>query len=868
MTDLIDRSRSSNLPAHLESVIGDLRDPSVCARVVEGVDTVLHFAANMGGMGTIHEENELMIYQDNDIMFLNMVKASTDAGVKKFLFASSACIYPDSLQRAGDQDVSLAEDDAWKNPPPRPQGLYGLQKLSAELVLHQVSHMQTYIARFHNIFGPHGSWRDGREKVPAALLRKVIAAAHLRDLAAAKDPRRGEDPIELEVWGDGTARRSFCYIDDAVEGIIKLLGSSCHDPVNIGSDHAVSIDELATTAASAVGVDPGALVFKHILDRPVGVGSRNSDNTLVRERLDWSPTVSLQEGMERTGAWIKAQVEELLARTPDDKKEQTLKDLQTSSLVHMSPGGKSFAIILPVTSRTSKSHDPSAPPPCLESLRTFARSLLETTRNDTKPQGESGASRFTFRVYLAVDEDDTRLWSSGFNLAEEALHSEGISDITTIRCNFPRGRVCSLWRRCAQQAWKDGCDYFVLMGDDITLHTDNWMSTIDDTFDAMAKDRKVPTGFGCVAFTDTTFPGMPTFPIVHRTHLDIFHGQVVPDVFVNQDGDPFLFQLYRRFGCSTTVDCELRNALGGSDTARYEKEHAKDWTLGPLSEATSVVEEWLETASRQARMLTLDVVVPCYRVQMAYVDRFLALEPSPTCSVMFIIVVDNPSSPAIHQLEQKYGHRMDVRIRVNSKNLGASASRNRGLSESAAEWVLFLDDDVEPEEDLLVEMEDAIRASPQAAGFVGNAYFPIAKTVFTSALHLAGVLYFWNIADKISRDVPWGVTAVLAARRNVNDGVVSIVVRRGDTLSGMAAKVSWRPRRLSSRTHTGTTASGHTGGFICGRKEMAYWSSSTQSSPISTMPRTAPRCSYAASPSLPAPASSRSSARLLRRYRM
>jgi GT2 family glycosyltransferase len=173
------------------------------------------------------------------------------------------------------------------------------------------------------------------------------------------------------------------------------------------------------------------------------------------------------------------------------------------------------------------------------------------------------------------------------------------------------------------------------------------------------------------------------------------------------------------------------------------------------------------------RKLTLDIVIPCYRVDMSILDTILNLKSSATCSTMFIVIVDNPVSPAIPGLESRYGHRPDVRIRVNKNNLGASASRNRGIEESAAEWVHFLDDDVVPEEDILIKAEEVIRKHPKAAGFVGNSVFPIASTIFTTAVHLAGVAYFWDIAAKRKddRDLPWGVTANLIARRNVKDGV-------------------------------------------------------------------------------------------------
>lgn len=174
------------------------------------------------------------------------------------------------------------------------------------------------------------------------------------------------------------------------------------------------------------------------------------------------------------------------------------------------------------------------------------------------------------------------------------------------------------------------------------------------------------------------------------------------------------------------------------------------------------------------RTITLDIVIPCYRVDLTILSRILALEASPSLSVMFIVIVDDPNSPNIPHLMNLFGHssRVDVRIRVNKTNLGASASRNRGmLEESAADWVHFLDDDIVPDKDLLLEDEKVIRARPNAAGFVGNCQFPIARTVFQSAIHLAGVTYFWDIATKMDTDIPWGVTANLIVRRR-DDGVV------------------------------------------------------------------------------------------------
>ncbi|PSS31981.1 hypothetical protein PHLCEN_2v2223 [Hermanssonia centrifuga] len=758
VTDISPHSYFPTTPAGIQTVVGDLLDPTFCRRVVSGVQIVIHLAATMGGMGTIHTENDSIIYKENHSMTMNVVSASMDVGVQKFLYASSACVYPELLQSTGDRDVSLREEHT-SSYPPSPQGLYGLEKLSSEHLLHCLAgNMKTYVARFHNVFGPHGSWIGGREKVPAALLRKVIAGQLL-----------GQSPIPLEIWGDGFQRRSFCYVDDAIDGIIRLLQSDWHEPINIGSDRAVSIQDLAAIALQSSGVAPQKASLRYLPSRPVGVGSRNSNNELVQEKLGWSPQVRLETGMTRTAEWIKGEIDTLVAGLNDEERDSTLRYLQTSSIVHLKPPNHViFAILLPITSRTSPSDHNAKPEDCLNNLTRFARSLLETTRGDTREPH----ARFCVRVYLAIDESDEFLWQGSVNRAETVLRREGITDVVSTMCNFPRGHVCSLWRATARRAWKDGCDYFVLMGDDVKLLDNGWMSAIDSTFRDFSRDNNVPRGFGCVAFTDISFPGMPTFPVVHRTHMDVFEGQVVPDVFINQDGDPFLFQLYRRFGCSAMVPLRLSNLIGGSVDARYEKQHALDWTFSTLGEATTVIESYLGSCSFDSRKLTIDIVIPCYRVNMKYLDQFLALRFTPRCSVMFIIIVDDPLSPNITELKEKYGRRPDVRIRVNQVNSGASASRNRGLRESSAEWVHFLDDDVEPKSDLLVELEKVIRAHPDAAGFVGNAQFPLADTVYTTAIHLAGVTYFWDIATKIKRDVPWGVTANLTARRNVKDGVV------------------------------------------------------------------------------------------------
>ena len=742
-----------------EFLQGNLCDIDVCRRAVAGVDTVLHFAANMGGMGTIHEMNELRIYSENHFMTVNLFHASVEVGVKRFFFASSACVYPGNLQSNECTDVSLRESDLY---PSDPQGLYGTEKLNTEQFLRSPkSDMLIQIARFHNVYGPRGAWDNGREKAPAAMLRKalVVTALH-RD--------HGVERPEFEIWGSGNQRRSFLFINDAVDAVISLLKSKYPQPVNIGSDRAVTILELAELALRCAASPPVNVQYTSPKDQPpgvntIGVACRSSNNELVEEKLDWRPQNSLEDGMKATCDWIGKELQKLTSHLPRERQLATLQERQASRVVDLTKDSTHFAILLPVTSRGSHSQGT-----CLKNLAEFARSLVATTYRDTHAVG---VTPFRFTIYLSIDHDDHFLLGPEWR-AEGALRGAGYFDVVTLVARHEKGHVCAHWRDCARRAFKDGCDYFILLGDDVTLKDEGWMRRIQAEFKRLEDEKGVPSGFGCVAFTDTTFPGMPTFPVVHKTHMEIFDGLVVPEVFFNQDGDPFLFQLYRRWGCSSMIEVRVGNGVGGSGGARYDKKSTSNWTFGTLDKSVTTVEAWLsKKAPFVEKLLTLDVIIPSYRVDLKFLDSILQLRPPETCSTMFIIIIDDPSSPSIDLLEQKYGADPFVRIRVNKSNLGASASRNRGMKESAADWVHFLDDDVTPEEDLLVQTAKIIREHPNAVGFIGTSKFPTASNAFTTAIHLADVTHFWDIARKKpeDNDLPWGVTANLIARRNADD---------------------------------------------------------------------------------------------------
>lgn len=277
-------------------VIGDLRDPVVCKNILDrSFDEVYQLAADMGGAGYIFTgEHDADVMHNSATINLNMAYHSQKAGVKKIFYSSSACMYPEFNQLDPD-NPNLAEDSAY---PAQPDSEYGWEKLFSERLYfsyHRNYGLDVRVARFHNIFGPQGTWTGGKEKAPAAMCRKVAEA--IRD---------GKD--EIEIWGDGKQTRSFLYIDECLEGVRRLMDSKdFRGPVNIGSDEMVTINKLAEIAMEAAGKK---LNIKHI-DGPLGVRGRNSDNRLIKEKLGWAPSLPLKVGIEKTYEWISKEVEKV-----------------------------------------------------------------------------------------------------------------------------------------------------------------------------------------------------------------------------------------------------------------------------------------------------------------------------------------------------------------------------------------------------------------------------------------------------------------------------------------------------------------------------------------------------------------------------
>ena len=268
-----------------ENVVADLSRLENSEAACEGMDEVYQLAADMGGMGFI--ENNKALCMLTVLTSTHMLTAARDKGVKRFFYSSSACVYNADKQKSEDV-VPLKEEDAY---PAMPEDGYGWEKLFSERMCRHFKEdfgLECRVARYHNVYGPEGTWDGGREKAPAAICRKVIHAKHTGDHT-------------IEIWGDGHQTRSFMYIDDCVKGTQDILNSDILEPMNLGSDELTTINGLVDIVEDIAGIK---LERTHKLDAPKGVNGRNSDNTMIMDRLGWAPSIKLRDGMERTYRWI------------------------------------------------------------------------------------------------------------------------------------------------------------------------------------------------------------------------------------------------------------------------------------------------------------------------------------------------------------------------------------------------------------------------------------------------------------------------------------------------------------------------------------------------------------------------------------
>lgn len=277
------------LDGGVENLTLDLREKQNCFRAVAGVDLVYQLAADMGGMGFI-ETNKLSCML-NVLTSTHMLMAARDSGVKRYFYASSACVYNAARQTRPDV-VALQESDAY---PALPEDGYGWEKLFSERMCHhfeEESGLVCRVARYHNVYGPHGTWQGGREKAPAAICRKVIEA-------------RLSGNHEIHIWGDGQQTRSFMYIDDCIQGTEMIMHSDIGKPINLGSSEVVTINQLVDIAEEIAGI---RLKRVYHPDAPRGVMGRNSDNAMILARLGWEPSIRLHDGLERTYRWIEREM--------------------------------------------------------------------------------------------------------------------------------------------------------------------------------------------------------------------------------------------------------------------------------------------------------------------------------------------------------------------------------------------------------------------------------------------------------------------------------------------------------------------------------------------------------------------------------
>jgi GDP-D-mannose 3', 5'-epimerase len=271
------------------NLVLDLKDKDSCMKAAQGAEVVFQLAADMGGMGFI--ENNKALCMLSVLTNTHMLMAAREQGVERFFYSSSACVYNGDKQKTPDV-VALKEEDAY---PALPEDGYGWEKLFSERMCRHFEEdfgLQCRVARYHNVYGPLGTWAGGREKAPAAICRKVIEA-------------KASGKHQIEIWGDGKQTRSFMYIDDCTFGTRAILESEIHEPINLGSSELVTINQLVDIAEEIAGVK---LERKYDLNAPKGVNGRNSDNTKIRQYLGWEPSIRLKEGLAKTYEWIESEM--------------------------------------------------------------------------------------------------------------------------------------------------------------------------------------------------------------------------------------------------------------------------------------------------------------------------------------------------------------------------------------------------------------------------------------------------------------------------------------------------------------------------------------------------------------------------------
>lgn len=417
-----------------------------------------------------------------------------------------------------------------------------------------------------------------------------------------------------------------------------------------------------------------------------------------------------------------------------------------------------WGLLLPVTSFGAGGQDKDNGG-CINMLTSFKDSLLSTTTVD---------ERSDISLCIAIDQGDPIYTEGKVRGCFSGCGLAGVAVIVLHPGYF--GNVCTIWNLLAAHAVTEfKVDFLVLLGDDVVLQTAGWKGEIETAMRETSVGAGLPEGMACVAFRDLTMPAFPCFPVIHRRHVEIF-GSVLPPEFINQGGDPFLFELYRRWGASTFADtAALKNLMGGKDSARYPKFGVR-WQ-------SEILTRELERFSRLAqptgaRCKCLGVVVPTHRCDVSMLQDIVSLKSTayPDVSVQIIVVVDRPDAENLEEVIALTSYAKDhvVRVFVNEKNIGASESRNIGLSQAFSDHVVLLDDDVVPERYILDAYLGGIERYPDARVWVGCTEFPPAKTTVEHAVRASNLCHFYGIAKVVSQP-PWGVTANLCVSGRSGD---------------------------------------------------------------------------------------------------
>ena len=407
-----------------------------------------------------------------------------------------------------------------------------------------------------------------------------------------------------------------------------------------------------------------------------------------------------------------------------------------------------WALLFPVRSN-------SGPQQCVQQLQVVCDALRETAR----------PTRDDLLLVFGVDDDDEvyrdgtliRSVFDGFEVVLQVLKRDSF-----------QGKICKIWNELAKVAYTEHrADFTLLLGDDVILKTPGWQDAIENIFEEISRERSLPFGAACVAFYDEAFRGFPTFPVLHRWHFEA-HGHLLPHQFENQGGDPFLFELYKHFGASRfALDQRLHNTIGGKqDDTRYTKQRLR-FESDILTRALGHTNEALDRAMgcKVKQLISMDVVVPTYRCDIAALRRITQLRASYPVAVSFWIILDNPTHPKAAEVEamQTVAQNYQINVRSLGMNCGASAARNFGLGHSLADWVVLLDDDVTPEPQLLDAYLGAAQRWPKAGVLVGSTHLPPPTNWLTHAIVASDIPGAYTIAERRA-EPPWGVTANLCVR--------------------------------------------------------------------------------------------------------